>query len=248
MVNSFVEFWPLWSLISLTIIINILKPLIKGKLGEIAVALFLKFLNNKHYRVMHNVTLYHEGYKSQIDHIIVSNFGVFVVETKNYKGWIMGSDGARYWTQVIYKSRKKLYNPILQNQGHVRTLKNILSNYPNIKYIPIVVFTWKSKLKINTRSDVINIFSLLKTIKRFKQANLNDLQKDEIFYLLKSKNRRKPKKQNQKYNFSTNSLNHMPYAETCPYCFNMLTLKNGKYGKFKACSGYPRCRYIQPIF
>ncbi|ATP59166.1 NERD nuclease [Pedobacter ginsengisoli] len=243
--NKLIEFWPLWLLLFLAIIIKIIRPLIKGIVGEITVAFFLKFLSKKDYRVMHNVTLYGNGYKSQIDHIIVSKFGVFVIETKNYKGWIMGSEHAQYWTQVIYKSKKRLYNPILQNHGHVKALKNTLSNHPNIKYIPIVVFTWKSTLKISTSSEVIKIFSLLKTIKRHKQHILTDLLKDEIFEIIKSNNRRKPKQQNQQYKVYENGHNNILNSERCPYCSGTLVIKNGRYGEFKGCSEYPRCRYTK---
>lgn len=245
MSNKLIEFWPLCLLLFLALIIKIIRPLTKGILGEITVTFFLKFLSKNDYRVIHNVTLYSNGYKSQIDHIIVSKFGVFVIETKNYKGWIMGSEHAQYWTQVIYKSKKRLYNPILQNHGHVKALKNTLLNYPNIKYIPIVVFTWKSTLKISTSSEVIKIFSLLKTIKRHKQHTLTDLLKDEIFEIIKSNNRRKPKQQNQQYKVYENGHNRIINSERCPHCSGTLMIKNGRYGEFKGCSEYPRCRYTK---
>ncbi|ATP55549.1 NERD nuclease [Pedobacter ginsengisoli] len=205
MVDKVIEFWPLWLLLFLTLVIKIIRPLIKGIIGEIAVAFVLKFLSKKNYRVIHDVTLYGDGYKSQIDHIVVSKFGVFVIETKNYKGWILGSERAQYWTQVIYKSKKKLYNPILQNYGHIKALKSTLSNYPSIKYIPIVVFTWKSTLKINTSSEVVKIFSLLRTIKRYKQNILSDFLKDEIFEVIKSNNGKKHKNQSRLIKISENS-------------------------------------------
>lgn len=243
MINKLIELWPLWLFLLLVLIIKIIRPLIKGIIGETAVAFVLKFLSKKDYKVMHNVTLYNNSYKSQIDHIIVSKFGVFVLETKHYKGWIMGSEHTQYWTQVIYKSKKRLYNPILQNHGHVKALKGALSNYPYIKYIPIVVFTWNSTLKIHTSSEVVKIFSLLKTIKRYKQNVLSDSLKDEIFEIIKSNNRKK----NQMHKISQNSHQRMSYSEKCPYCSGILVIKNGKYGQFKGCSGFPTCRYSKAI-
>jgi len=224
-----------------------MRPLIKGMIGEITVAFFLKFLNKRDYRVIHNVTLYNSGYKSQIDHIIVSKFGVFVIETKNYKGWIMGTEHAHYWTQVIYNCKNRLYNPILQNYGHIKALKGTLSNYPYIKYIPIVVFTWKSTLKINTSSEVVKIFSLLSTIKRHKQHTLSDLLKDEIFETIKLNNRKKPRKESKQLENPENNPQRMPSSEICPSCSGRLVIRNGKYGQFKGCSGFPRCRYSKAI-
>lgn len=245
MADRIIAYWPIWLLLFLALTIKIVRPLVKGMIGEITVAFFLKFLSKKDYRVIHNVTLYSNDYKSQIDHVIVSKFGVFVIETKNYKGWILGSEHAQYWTQVIYKSKKRLYNPILQNQGHVKALKNTLSNYPNIKYIPIVVFTWKSTLKISTSSEVIKIFDLLKTIKRHKQNIVTDLVKDELFEIIKSNNRKKPKKQSQQFIISENGYNRIPNSERCPYCLGTLVIKNGRYGEFKGCSEYPKCRFTK---
>jgi hypothetical protein len=72
---------------------------------------------------------------TQIDHIVVSNYGIFVIETKNYKGWIMGNEYDEYWRQVIYKRKEKLYNPIKQNYGHILALKGVLKNFSDLNYI-----------------------------------------------------------------------------------------------------------------
>lgn len=55
-----------------------------------------------------------------IDHVVISKYGVFVIETKNYRGWIIGNEKSEYWTQVIYKRKERLYNPIKQNYGHIK--------------------------------------------------------------------------------------------------------------------------------
>ena len=49
-----------------------------------------------------------------------------VIETKGYKGWILGRENGEYWTQTIYKSKHQFYNPIKQNAGHVRFLHHLL--------------------------------------------------------------------------------------------------------------------------
>jgi DNA topoisomerase-1 len=35
----------------------------------------------------------------------------------------------------------------------------------------------------------------------------------------------------------------IPVEETCPKCGKSLVIKEGRYGRFKACSGYPDCDY-----
>ena len=59
---------------------------------------------------------------TQIDHVVVSRHGVFVIETKNYGGWIFGKPGAKNWTQKFPRRSTTFQNPLRQNDKHVRTL------------------------------------------------------------------------------------------------------------------------------
>lgn len=49
---------------------------------------------------------------TQVDHVIVANYGIFVIETKNYKGWIIGDGFDDNCKQAINKRKEKLHNPI----------------------------------------------------------------------------------------------------------------------------------------
>lgn len=55
------------------------------------------------YHIFNDLFFENNGYTTQIDHVVVSPYGVFVIETKGYKGWILGGENSDYWTQVIYK-------------------------------------------------------------------------------------------------------------------------------------------------
>ena len=101
----------------------------RGKLGESIVSNKLDRLPKDQYKVLNNVTIPTPKGSSQIDHLIVSIFGIFVIETKNLKGWIYGGEHSEYWTQNIYGNKYQLYNPILQNAGHVRALRRVLKEY-----------------------------------------------------------------------------------------------------------------------
>lgn len=62
-----------------------LKTLKKGALGEFVTKLVLKFLR-KEYKTIHDLT-FDDGEKTvQVDHLVVSPYGIFVIETKNYRG------------------------------------------------------------------------------------------------------------------------------------------------------------------
>lgn len=64
----------------------------RGQAGEVNVAARLKALPKSDYTVFNNLLIQRGEYSSQIDHVVVSKYGVFVIETKNFKGWIYGGD------------------------------------------------------------------------------------------------------------------------------------------------------------
>ncbi|MEN6669091.1 NERD domain-containing protein [Psychrobacter sp. B38] len=106
-----------------------LKSSFKGFLGEtvINVAMWLK-LDKEVYHRLNNVTLpLANGGSTQIDHVIVSVYGIFVIETKNYKGWIYGKETQKQWTQSFPNGKKfKFQNPLHQNYLHIKTLSDLL--------------------------------------------------------------------------------------------------------------------------
>ena len=102
---------------------------LKGFVGEAKVALGAKLaLPSAHYRRFHNVTLRMPDGTTQIDHVFVSRFGVFVVETKNMSGWIFGNERHRRWTQVFRGGKKYTFqNPLRQNYRHVKAVEAVLA-------------------------------------------------------------------------------------------------------------------------
>ncbi len=145
-------------------------PKIKGTFGEYKVSSKLKCLKKKEYIVINDLLLKTGNSTTQIDHVVISKSGIFVIETKNYKGWIFDHEKSEYWTQTIYKYKKKFRNPIKQNWAHVYVLKKILSEYNYVRYFPIVVFAGSGKLKkITSYLPVIYTNKLMKTIENQNQ-------------------------------------------------------------------------------
>lgn len=86
------------------------SPKVKGRIGEAVVAVgALGRLDPVVYRVFNDIVLPRPDGKgtTQIDHVVVSPFGIFVIETKNYAGWIFGDETSRYWTQVIHGKKSR---------------------------------------------------------------------------------------------------------------------------------------------
>jgi hypothetical protein len=131
-----------------------LKFSFKGFLGEtvINVAMWLKLEKDVYHR-LNNITLpLANGGSTQIDHIIVSVYGIFVIETKNYKGWIYGSEKQRQWTQAFPNGRKyKFQNPLHQNYLHIKTLADLLGLEPHY-FHSMIAFIGECELK--TRDEL----------------------------------------------------------------------------------------------
>ena len=123
----------------------------KGKYSERLVHKKMLQLSDE-YTIFNNLLFESNGRSTQIDHIVVSPYGVFVIETKGYKGWILGGENSEYWTQVICKSKHKFYNPIKQNEGHVRFLRHLFKCPVDFPFIPIVVFNNSAELKVHVNN------------------------------------------------------------------------------------------------
>ena len=118
------------------------------------------------YHLLNHVTLRWKDGTTQIDHILVSRFGIFVIETKDYRGWIFASSYDRYWTQVLYRTKFRFQNPIRQNHKHVRAIQELLDFLPAGVIKSAVVFVGDARFKTVTPNGVFNLAGLLTFIER----------------------------------------------------------------------------------
>ena len=113
------------------------------------------------YHLLNHVTLKLKDGTTQIDHILVSRFGVFVIETKDYKGWIFANAKHATWTQVLYRWKFKFQNPIFQNMRHVRAVQELLDFLPHEAIKSAVVFTGRAEFKTEMPSGVYTLPGLI---------------------------------------------------------------------------------------
>lgn len=109
------------------------------------------------YHLMNHVTLRLSDGTTQVDHILVSRFGVFVIETKDYKGWIFANPRQSTWTQVIYRGKFRFQNPIFQNMRHVRAVQELLDFLPPGAIRSLVVFVGDAEFKTEMPHGVFDI-------------------------------------------------------------------------------------------
>lgn len=149
---------------------KVFKPFLKGKMGEFAVSTHVKlYLNKDNYILLNDCTLPDEqNQTTQIDHILLSPFGVFVIETKNYKGWIFGGERQRMWTQKIFKKSFKFQNPLHQNYKHQKVLEAILADIVDPALIhSVVVFMPDCEFKTDMPQNVFRGAAWTDYIKTF---------------------------------------------------------------------------------
>ena len=123
------------------------SPAMKGSRGERMVHTILrKSLPASGYTVLRGVTLRTDGGTTQIDFVVISRFGIFVIETRHLAGWIFGSEHDSHWTQSFGDSRVEFQNPLRQNRAHIRALQALLG-LPASRFHSLVVFTGKAEFK-----------------------------------------------------------------------------------------------------
>ncbi|WP_347474177.1 nuclease-related domain-containing protein [Acinetobacter thermotolerans] len=171
------NFWWLFLLLSLAALFKLFKPFIKGKMGEFAVTVHVKlYLKQPHYILLNDLTFEDgQGTTTQIDHLLLSPFGLFVIETKNYKGWIFGGERQKIWTQKIYKQTFKFQNPLHQNYKHVKVLEHILAEILNPEYIhSLVVFMPEAEFKTTMPENVFRGASWTDYVKSFQEPVISE--------------------------------------------------------------------------
>ncbi|QPA32282.1 NERD domain-containing protein [Thermaerobacillus caldiproteolyticus] len=265
--SLFVEmFYPLLFLFLLVFFIRWIKSRKAnwvGSLGEYRVRKEIEMIEKSYpskYKAFHDLYIpKKDGSTSQIDHLILSEQGLFVIETKNYSGWIFGDEASKYWTQVIYKRKEKFLNPIWQNKGHIKALKEWLGG--EVAHIPIysiVVFMPRAKLKSGihfTQSHVIYPKQLKQVLEKYRTKVIDNETKQYLVQklktlLVKDKQQEKEMKKQHIQSIQTKQkyIKEHVQQNQCPKCGSALVLKKGKYGSFKSCSNYPKCRFTQKAF
>ncbi len=241
----------LWYLLPIAILTGIIKsPWFKGVIGEFIVNVIFKFsLPKDQYHLIKNVTLPTDDGTTQIDHIIVSKFGIFVVETKNMKGWIFGNATQKQWTQKIYKFSTKFQNPIHQNYKHLKTLQSCLGiNSDSI--FSVIVFIGESVFKTDMPENVTYARGSIRFIKSKKTIFFDDNQVEELIKLIEGDRLSRGMRTNRQHvSYVKGIIKSKIDEQVCPKCGAGMKLRETKKGanignKFWGFSTFPKCRGV----
>lgn len=120
------------------------------------------------------------GDKTEIDMIMLCQKGIYVIENKNYSGWIFGNEKSKNWCETLKGKKYFFYNPIKQNRSHIKNLEKLLQVGED-KYISLITFNANANLKkVSTESLDVYVIGY-KQLKKFmkKQIDRSDILTDE---------------------------------------------------------------------
>lgn len=243
----------LWWVVPAVLIIGFFQsPWFKGVFGEALVRFAAKLrLPSGTYHRIHNVTLPTPDGTTQIDHVFVSRFGIFVVETKNMKGWIFGGETQPQWTQKIFKKTFKFQNPLRQNYRHVKALEAVLDVRPTAIH-SLVVFVGASTFKSSMPANVTHGGGYISYIKSFHQPVLSETEVQRCLLQIRS-GRMEPSRQTNRQHVDQLKARFGPSVERrCQKCGSSMLLRTAKRGRnsgnqFWGCSAYPKCNSVQDV-
>ena len=196
-------------------------------------------------RVLRNVYVPKDnGETSEIDVLFITQKGVFVIESKNYSGWVFGNEADRNWTVSLPNGQKnRFYNPIKQNRGHIKWLSRYLAD--NTPLFSIVVFSERCELKkVMLESDDVSVIKwdrLYATVRRIWEGAEDAFEAEEVKDLYERLRALtdvdEAVKRAHVQDIQARYTNKKPAASAksvCPRCGGVLVLRTAKKG--------PQCR------
>ncbi len=245
----------LWILLALgfaALYFYLKSPSVIGAAGERRVnATLSRKLDEQDYTLLEDLTLPTLQGTTQIDHIVLSRFGVFVIETKNMSGWIFGGENQARWTQVMRRHKSQFQNPLRQNYLHLRAVQDLLGiRLDQLENLVVFVGSAEPRTEMPwnvfwSRSDLYNYIASQRVV-RFTDAQVREFtQKLRSSALQASKEQRHAHVQHVKEKVNQKETD----LTACPRCGEkMVERTSRKTGQtFFGCSRYPKCQGTRKV-
>ncbi len=215
-----------------------------GYVGELLTEEQLAILPKEDYTVLNDIMILVNDYTCQIDHIVVSKYGIFVIETKQYHGYITGGKYDKRWVRRLSRGKHLYYlNPISQNYGHIKSLC-VLLGLPEKIFINIVSFPGNVRLNIDDDGDVVRYGKLVKKILSYQEVKIDN----PLYYVdIINKNNITDRQVRKEHNEYVDNRKKTFNEYLCPKCGGEMHYKQGENGIFACCSNYPECKYTRDL-
>ena len=217
---------------------------LRGEKGEERVSASINRCVSEHHYLLNDLILKKNGGSHQIDHVLLTRKGIFVIETKNYSCMVYGHEEENKWCQVLSYGKVKnyFYNPIKQNMTHVSIVKNVLNLRESV--FSLVIFP-RAKLEINSISFAGNIRESISAIRNIVENSDDVFTDDELLLYtntLRDLDDKSPERK-AKHVAEIQAKREKIALGICPNCGGKLVLRSGKHGQFYRCSNYPSCHF-----
>lgn len=215
----------------------------RGRIGEEYVHEVLeRAISGSEAKLISDYMFQGETISVQIDHIVISRNGVYVIETKNYSGYIYGNEEDKQWTQVLANghTRNKIRNPIKQNKGHIYQLSKILPKGTPFHNIVVMV---QGNIHNITAEGVMSPEDLSREINFSNSSKSLTSAQIEKTYDILLKRAINEEGSNEQHVLEINKMLADVDKNICPRCKGELVIREGKYGKFYGCSNFPKCTF-----
>lgn len=208
---------------------------------------------------------------TEIDVVFISQKGIFVIESKNYSGWIFGDEKSSRWTAMLpNKTKNSFYNPIRQNANHIKWLRKYL--YDDIPLFSVIVFSERCELKkVSVENPDIHVIKrdrLYATVRDIwekaedilidEKVNAVYTRLEQLTHIDKAKKQAHVESINKKYTNADKpesaevceKPDKVEEPLLCPRCGGQLVLRVAKRGansgnSFYGCTNYPKCRFVK---
>ncbi|MFC1501766.1 NERD domain-containing protein [Elusimicrobiota bacterium] len=215
---------------------------------------------NEEYHPFNNIILKTPDGTTQIDHILISPYGIFVIETKDYKGWIFGDENQKKWTQSLFgprhfsifgseysSTKHQFMNPIHQNYKHVKAVQNFLNVDPKAIF-NVVVFAGTAEFKTDMPENVRSLYDLLPYIKSYKEILFNREKVEKLSKIIRDYVELSSVNEDDHIRNLKNNIEN----PICPRCGKPMVLRKARKGaragsEFWGCSNFPKCKVTKNL-
>ena len=232
------------------------NPYSKGDRGEAQIAWDFDILNYCGYRgyILRNVYVPYRERVTEIDVLYLTSKGIVVVESKNYSGYVFGSEDQRQWTATFRggnyggSNKHQFYNPIWQNRTHIKALQEYLGGVKAYSFVVFGTNCMLMNLSYNPETVCVCREDEFREIIKYTfdcSPDIYDPSTVDAMY-----NRLLP----LTYVTEEVKMRHVESVraaiETCPRCGGKLVLRTARQGRnvgrqFYGCSNCPSCRYTR---
>lgn len=221
----------------------------RGEEGERAVAGILSALPEK-FVVMNDVIVPSRTGSAQIDHVVISEYGVFVIETKNYAGFLDGDASESAWQKTHCGRTIEIRNPVMQNSSHVSALSLVLA-LKKERFVPLVALSpecaLSERLSSSLRASGVSVVPFPSVASFVASRRPRVLSRGDVGRLCGELSRvmyRSPlARRRHLRSVARSSVRGETDYGRCPECGGKVVLVRGKAGLFLGCSNFPSCRF-----